>query len=37
MMLPVLDPIRCTPRFKALVARLNSHDPRAEKACKAKP
>ena len=36
MMLPVLDPIRCEPRFKALVVRLNSHDPRADAVCKGK-
>jgi adenylate cyclase len=33
MMLPVLDPIRCTPRFKALLERLNTHDPRAATVC----
>jgi hypothetical protein len=33
MMLPALDPIRCTPRFKALVERLKTRDPRAAKVC----
>jgi TolB-like protein/Tfp pilus assembly protein PilF len=33
MMLPALDPIRCTPRFKALVERLNTRDPRAATVC----
>jgi tetratricopeptide (TPR) repeat protein len=33
MMLPALDPIRCTPRFKALVERLKTRDPRAATVC----
>ena len=33
MMLPALDPIRCTPRFKALVQKLKTHDPRAATVC----
>jgi adenylate cyclase len=33
MMLPTLDPIRCTPRFKALVERLKTRDPRAATVC----
>jgi adenylate cyclase len=33
MMLPALDPIRCTPRFRALVERLNTRDPRAATVC----
>jgi len=33
MMLPALDPIRCTPRFKELVQRLNTRDPRAATVC----
>lgn len=33
MMLPALDPIRCTPRFKSLIKRLNTRDPRATTAC----
>jgi TolB-like protein/Tfp pilus assembly protein PilF len=33
MMLPALDPIRCTPRFKALVDRLKTRDPRAATVC----
>ena len=33
MMLPALDPIRCTPRFKALVQRLKTNDPRAATVC----
>jgi len=33
MMLPALDPVRCTPRFKALVERLKTRDPRAAKLC----
>ena len=33
MMLPALDPIRCTPRFQALVEKLQAHDPRAATVC----
>jgi hypothetical protein len=33
MMLPALDPIRCTPRFKVLVERLKTRDPRAPTVC----
>ena len=33
MMLPALDPIRCTPRFKALVQKLKTSDPRAATVC----
>jgi TolB-like protein len=33
MMLPALDPIRCTPRFKELVQRLKTRDPRAATVC----
>jgi hypothetical protein len=33
MMLPALDPIRCTPRFEALVQRLKTRDPRAATVC----
>jgi TolB-like protein/Tfp pilus assembly protein PilF len=33
IMLPALDPIRCTPRFKALVERLKTRDPRAPTVC----
>ena len=33
MMLPALDPVRCTPRFKALVERLKTRDPRAATVC----
>jgi TolB-like protein/Tfp pilus assembly protein PilF len=35
MMLPALDPIRCAPRFKALVERLKTRDPRAGTVCAA--
>ena len=33
MMLPALDPIRCTPRFKAMIQRLKTWDPRAATVC----
>jgi len=33
MVMPSMDPIRCTPRFKALVVKLKMHDPWAEKVC----
>jgi TolB-like protein/Flp pilus assembly protein TadD len=33
MTLPALDPVRCTLRFKALVVRLKTRDPRAAKVC----
>ena len=33
MALPALDPIRCTPRFKALADKLETHDPRAAAVC----
>jgi TolB-like protein len=35
MMLPALDPIRCTPRFKMLIERLKTRDPRAAAVCAA--
>jgi len=35
MMLPALDPIRCTPRFKMLIERLKTQDPRAATVCAA--
>lgn len=33
VMLPSLDPIRCTPRFKAVIARLKTSDPHAARVC----
>jgi TolB-like protein len=33
IVLPALDPIRCEPRFIAIVQRLKMHDPHAEKVC----
>ena len=36
MMLPVLDPIRCEPRFVAVVQRLKTTDPYATKVCAGK-
>jgi TolB-like protein/Tfp pilus assembly protein PilF len=33
IMLPALDPIRCTPRFETLVKRLKTRDPRAATVC----
>ena len=36
IMLPALDPIRCEPRFKAVVARLKTTDPHAAKVCAGK-
>jgi TolB-like protein len=33
MMLPTLDPIRCMPRFKMLIERLKTRDPRAATVC----
>jgi len=33
IMLPVLDPIRCEPRFAALVEKLKTADPHAAKVC----
>lgn len=33
MMLPVLDPIRCDPRFTAVLQRLKTTDPRAAAVC----
>jgi tetratricopeptide (TPR) repeat protein len=36
IVLPALDPIRCEPRFIAIVQRLKMHDPHAEKACAGK-
>lgn len=37
IMIPVLDPIRCEPRFRAIVARIRSVDPHAAKVCAGKP
>ncbi len=36
VMLPALDPIRCEPRFIAVVERLKTTDPHAEKVCAGK-
>ena len=33
VMLPVMDPIRCDPRFVAIIQRLKTTDPYAEKVC----
>ncbi len=33
IMLPVLDPIRCEPRFVAVVEKLKTTDPHAAKVC----
>jgi len=33
MILPVMDPIRCDPRFVAIVQRLKTTDPYAAKVC----
>jgi len=33
MFMPLLDPIRCTPRFEALVRQRNTTDPRAASVC----
>lgn len=37
IMLPTLDPIRCEPRFKAVVERMKTHDPYAAKVCAGRP
>jgi TolB-like protein/Tfp pilus assembly protein PilF len=34
LMIPALDPIRCGPRFKALIKQLNTVDPHAARVCK---
>jgi hypothetical protein len=34
MVLPALDPIRCEPRFQALVRAMNATDPHFERVCK---
>ncbi len=34
-MLPALDPIRCLPRFKAVVAQSKARDPHAARVCAA--
>jgi hypothetical protein len=36
VMLPAMDPIRCEPRFKAMVARLKTTDPYAPSVCAGK-
>ena len=33
VMLPALDPIRCTPRFKAVIGKLKTTDPHAARVC----
>jgi hypothetical protein len=35
-MLPVMDPIRCEPRFMAVVENLRTTDPHAAKVCAAR-
>jgi len=37
IMSPVLDPIRCEPRFRAVVASLGITDPHAGKVCAGRP
>ena len=37
VMLPLMDPIRCEPRFVAVVKKLKTHDPYAAKVCAGKP
>lgn len=37
VMLPALDPIRCEPRFVAVVKQLKTHDPHYAKVCARKP
>jgi hypothetical protein len=37
VMLPDLDPIRCDPRFTALVRRMKTSDPYAAKVCASNP
>jgi hypothetical protein len=36
-MLPVMDPIRCEPRFRAIVEQLKTTDPHYTKVCTGKP
>ncbi|WP_439640599.1 hypothetical protein [Nevskia sp.] len=36
VMLPAMDPIRCEPRFAAVIQNLKTHDPYAAKVCAAK-
>ena len=37
VMLPSMDPIRCDPRFVAVVKQLKTHDPHYSKVCAGKP
>ena len=37
IMLPQMDPIRCEPRFVAIVKELKAHDPYFDKVCNGKP
>jgi adenylate cyclase len=37
VMMPVMDPIRCDPRFVAVIKRLKTTDPYAAKVCAGKP
>ena len=37
VMLPALDPIRCDPRFVAVVKQLQTHDPHYARVCAGKP
>ena len=37
VMLPAMDPIRCEPRFIAIVQKLKTHDPYYAKVCAGKP
>jgi hypothetical protein len=36
IMLPLMDPIRCEPRFVAVVEKLKTTDPHAAKVCAAR-
>ena len=36
VMMPVMDPIRCDPRFVAIIQRLKTTDPYAAKVCAGK-
>jgi hypothetical protein len=37
VMLPIMDPIRCQPRFVAIIGKLNTSDPRFDKVCSQTP
>ena len=37
VMMPAMDPIRCEPRFVAVVKKLKTHDPRHATVCKGNP